>query len=111
MPGFRRTLKLCTRIEQPGLKAMFSALSKYGPVRSAVLLLGLIVGLAGHLYPVQAAARPATTVQAEVRPFTVPSGRLDVLTGSFGSWLGNRTRMIQFALVAVALGIFILHRK
>jgi len=75
-------------------------------IRNGVLAIGLILGLAAH-----AAAAHATTSAVPVQlavsaqPSTAP-----VLFGYLKSWLGNRTRMIQVALVAVGLGILILHK-
>ncbi len=77
---------------------------------STVLLLGLLFGPAAEITSAQAASPPGV-----VRSLQAPPARTTVapavLTGALQNWFGNRTRMIQFALVAVALGIFILHRK
>jgi hypothetical protein len=85
---------------------------KHVPVCSVVLLLGLFVGLAA---PLPARAAPTTsavsTSAVEGAVAAPPSSRSPMHAVHVQSWLGNRTRMIQFALVAVALGIFILHRK
>jgi len=78
-------------------------------IKNGVLAFGLVLGLAAHAGAAHAASASAVTgrlVAVSARPTTAPP----VLFGYLKSWLGNRTRMIQVALVAVGLGILLLHK-
>jgi hypothetical protein len=76
------------------------------PLFSAVLLLGLSLGTTA---PANASARPANALQ--VSPASAQTAPDRVLTAALSTWIGNRTRMIQVALVCVGLGVLILHGK
>jgi hypothetical protein len=75
---------------------------------SGVFWLALVFILAAQPTTVRAAQAGPVAVQTRLcssAPANAP------VFGYLQTWLGNRSRMIQVALVAVALGIFILHRK
>jgi hypothetical protein len=81
-----------------------------GHLFSTALFLGLVFGQAAPATPAQPVVRPAPTIQVEQRALSTQPTSTPVITGSFSSWIGNRTRMIQVTLVAVGLGILILHK-
>jgi hypothetical protein len=70
-------------------------------------LLGLTLGLTGAA-PAQASIpQPVALVKASGSSRSAAT----TLAVSWQHWIGNRSRMIQISLVAVGLGIFILHRS
>jgi hypothetical protein len=89
---------------------MVFTLIRRGRLLSSVLFLGLVFGLAAPATLAQPTSRPANAAQGAPRLISPQRAQMPALTGSFSTWIGNRTRMIQVALVAVGLGILILHK-
>jgi hypothetical protein len=98
----------------PGLHGLASGLAtmRLAPITrrvlfSSVLFLGLAFGLTAPV----ALAQPAPASPVAHHSLSATSPDTPALIGALSSWFGNRTRMVQVALVFVGLGILILHGK